>query len=308
MQNAVDYSIIVPVYNGEKTIEELFVRTKAVFDKLNKSFEVVFVEDNGQDASWKIISNLHKQYAHIVKGIKLARNFGQHNALLCGFKNSSGNFVITIDDDLQIPPEEIEKLIQTYDAEEHELVYGIFQKKKHAPWRNFASFFIRSSSKSTKNAPGKGSSFKLITRDLADKLASHRQHFVFIDELLLWYTSDIGFVSVEHQSRKYARSGYSFFQLLRIYFNLVVFYTAVPLKIMTFVGFISSIISFIFAARFLIRKIFYHVPIGFTSIIVTVLFASGIILFSLGIIGEYLRRMYEVQNQKPPYSIKKTLK
>ncbi|MCF8338486.1 MAG: hypothetical protein K9I74_10955, partial [Bacteroidales bacterium] len=119
---------------------------------------------------------------------------------------------------------------------------------------------------------------------------------------------DIAFVEVEHHARKHNKSGYSHGKLLKLFFNVTVYYTAIPLKVMTYLGLISSVISFGFAIRFIIRKLFFDVPLGYTSIIVTILFAAGLILLSLGIIGEYLNRIYIVQNKKPPYSIKKVLK
>ena len=128
-----------------------------------------------------------------------------------------------------------------------------------------------------------------------------------VDELLLWYTNNINFKQVEHHKRKEKKSGYSFTKLFKLAVNITIYYTAVPLKIMIYGGFISSLISFFFGIYFIARKIIFNVPLGYTSIIVAILFSTSIILFSLGIIGEYLSRIYMVQNKKPPYSIKKIL-
>src|SRR6185503_1562788 len=121
---SIDYSVVVPVYNSEKTLVELFTRTREVFKKLGRSFEMVFVEDCGKDQSWQVLRELSDQYPGEVVAVKLARNFGQHNATLCGFHHAQGRFVITIDDDLQIPPEEIPKLIDEQERSDAELVYG----------------------------------------------------------------------------------------------------------------------------------------------------------------------------------------
>ncbi|MEA3504168.1 MAG: glycosyltransferase family 2 protein [Bacteroidota bacterium] len=304
----VDYSVVVPVYNSEATLEELFKRTQSVFTSLKKSFEIIFVDDGGKDGSWEILQSLKKDFPDVVKAIKLTKNYGQHNAVLCGLSFCKGQQIITIDDDLQNPPEEIKKLIQKYEETKSDLVYGFYKKKKHSLWRNAGSKLVKRSGKAFQEGPGEGSSFRLIDKHLMDEILLHHQNFVFIDELFLWYTEDISFVEVAHESRKNNESGYTFWKLFKMMFNITIYYTTLPLKIMTVIGLISSVLSFGFAVRFLVRKLFFDVPLGYTSIIVTVLFSASLILFSLGIIGEYLNRIYIVQNKKPPYSIKKVLK
>jgi len=304
----IEYSIIVPVYNSESTLEILFSRTKAVFTTLGKVFEMVFVDDCSRDKSWEVLTQLKKQYPEEVIAIRLSRNFGQHNAVFCGLEYARGDQMITIDDDLQIPPEEIPKLIQSYNETDADLVYGFFGKKKHSMVRNLGSYFIKKSSRILLQAPGEGSSFRLLSSELAKNILKHNQHFVYIDELLLWYTGNISFVQVAHQKRSVNHSGYSTWKLMKLSFNIIIYYTAVPLRIMTYGGFILSILSFFLAIRFIINKIIHDVPLGYTSLIVAILFSTSIIMLCLGMIGEYLTRIYKVQNKKPPYSIKKILK
>ncbi len=302
------YSIIIPVFNSEASLVELNERIHKVFAEINQSFEIIYVEDGAKDRSWEILRVLHREQKETVKAIKLSKNYGQHNAIFCGLSFAQGEYVITIDDDLQIPPEEIKKLILKYQETEADLVYGFFKKKKHNPVRNLGSKFLKKASKAINDTQGEGSSFKLFTKKLAQQILSHHQNFVYIDELFLWYTEDIAYVEVEHLKRQDSKSGYSFSKLFKLFFNITIYYTAVPLKIMTFTGLISSIISFIVGIRFIARWMMFDVPLGYTSIIVAVLFSTSLILFSLGIIGEYLNRLYIVQNKKPPYSIKKVLK
>jgi len=303
-----EYSVIVPVYNSESTLEELFVRTKTVFETMGKPFEIVFVDDCSQDKSWEILTSLKKQYPALIIAIRLSRNFGQHNAVFCGLEHAQGSLMITMDDDIQVPPEEIPKLIVSFDEKDADLVYGYFGKKKHSLFRNFGSFFIKKSSRLLLQSPGQGSSFRLFTSELAKNILKHNQHFMYIDELLLWYTGNIAFVLVDHQKRTFSHSGYSTWKLMKLSFNIVIYYTAVPLRIMTYGGFILSILSFILAIRFIINKLIHDVPLGYTSLIVAILFSTSIIMLCLGMIGEYLTRIYQVQNKKPPYSIKKILK
>ncbi len=306
--NIPEYSVVVPVYNSQETLELLFSRTKAVFDSLGKSFEMVFVDDCSKDQSWSKLSKLKEQFPTEITAIRLSRNFGQHNAVFCGFEHSNAELIITIDDDLQIPPEEIPKLIDSFSKTDADLVYGYFGKKQHSIFRNFGSYFIKKSSRVLLQSPGEGSSFRLLTKGLAQNILKHNQDFMYIDELLLWYTGNIAFVQVDHQKRTAKHSGYSTWKLMKLSFNIVIYYTAVPLRIMTYGGFILSVLSFFLAIRFIINKLIHDVPLGYTSLIVAILFSTSIIMLCLGMIGEYLTRIYKVQNKKPPYSIKKILK
>jgi glycosyltransferase involved in cell wall biosynthesis len=304
-----EYSIVVPVFNSEQTLVGLYDRTAAVFSNAGYSFEMIFVDDFSQDKSWEVLVNLKKQFPETVTAIKLAKNFGQHNAVFCGLEHAKGELIITIDDDLQIPPEEITKLIQVYLEKDADLVYGYFgKKKKHSLVRNLGSYFIKKSSRILLQSPGEGSSFRLLTKNLASNILKHQQHFMYIDELLLWYTSNIAFTEVEHQKRSVHRSGYSTWKLFKLSANIVIYYTAVPLRIMTYGGFFLSVLSFIAGIRFIINKMVNDVPLGYTSLIVAILFSTSIIMLCLGLIGEYLTRIYQVQNKKPPYSIKKILR
>jgi|AntRauTorcE11898_2_1112593.scaffolds.fasta_scaffold01487_5 glycosyltransferase involved in cell wall biosynthesis len=306
--HSAEYQVVVPVYNSEGTLQELFGRIKDTFGEIKTTFGVIFVDDGSKDNSWEVLKELKASYPGLIKAVRLSKNYGQHNALFCGLSFVKEEHVIIIDDDLQTPPEEIKKLVARYHESEADLIYGYYKKKKHSLLRNLGSKFLKMSSRHLHESPGEGSSFKLVENTLVKNILNHYQNFVYIDELFLWYTEDIAFVQVDHIARKGSKSGYSAGKLFRLFFNITIYYTAVPLKLMTFTGLLASIASFGFAVRFIIRKIFFDVPLGYTSIIVTVLFSASLILLSLGIIGEYLNRIYMVQNKKPPYSIKKVLK
>ena len=302
------YSVVVPVFNSEDTLTELFSRSKAVFEQLNASFEFIFVEDNGRDGSWKVLQTLKKEYPELITAIKLHRNYGQHNATICGFGFARGEMIITIDDDLQHPPEEIPKLIEKQQEEDTDIVYGIFTKKQHSRIRNIGSKSVRKTSRLLLEGTGKGSSFRLIKKEIVGKLLEHTIHFVFIDQLLLWHTNDIAFVIVEHHKRQLKKSGYTSKKLFMLMSDLTYFYTNIPLKLMVWGGLLMSLIFFLFGIRFLLQKWLFNVTVpGYTSTIVTILFSTGVIVFSLGIIGGYLSRIYMVQSKKPPYTIKKVL-
>ena len=303
-----DYSIVVPVYNSCESLQELYLRIGQTMQKLEKSFEVIFVDDGSSDASWATLEGIQKAHPGSVIAVRLARNFGQHNATICGIAQASGMYIITIDDDLQNPPEEIGKLISTMEDSETDLVYGIYGKKHHSMARNLSSNALKGWSRRIFKTKGNGSSFRLMKSSLGKNLLNHQINFIYIDELFNWYTSHIAFVLVDHQKRPYQQSTYTSRSLFSMASNLVIYYTAMPLKMMVYGGFISALLSFITGILFIYRKLVHGIPIlGFTALIVTILFSTSIILLSLGVIGEYLSRIYMVQNRKPPFAIKTVL-
>ncbi|MDP2722970.1 MAG: glycosyltransferase family 2 protein [Bacteroidales bacterium] len=302
-----DFSVVVPVYNSVDSLEELFNRLKVFFEGIGKSYEVIFVEDGGTDGSWELLKRLKESHPLLIKAIKLDRNFGQHNATLCGFEFAKGRQIVTIDDDLQNPPEEIAKLIETSDKQQNAVTYGIYTKKQHSFARNVLSKSVKTSSKYFHHGAENGSSFRLLDRKIVDQVLNHRINFVFIDEIISWYTDNIGFVFVKHVKRKHNSSGYSSIRLFKMAANLTYFYSNIPLKVMVYSGFIISFLSFLMAVKFIIQKLYYNVPLGYTSVIVTILFSTSIIVFSLGIIGGYLSRIQTIQNNKPSYHIDKVL-
>jgi polyisoprenyl-phosphate glycosyltransferase len=299
-----NYSVVVPVYNSENTLKELFTRIKAEFEKINETFEVIFIEDCGRDKSWGRLVELKKENPDEITIIKLAKNFGQHNAILCGFNHVKGRQVITIDDDLQIPPEEISKLIKAQSEKPADVTYGIYTEKKHNFFRNLGSYLVQKIFKKIFNAQNNITSFRLLSSQMVERLKKHKENFVFIDGLLHWYTNDFAFININHEPRKSGKSGYGPLKLVSLANNLLFNFTTLPLRWMIQLGFAFSIISFLSAVIFIFRKFAYDVPIGYTSIIVILFFIFSILLLVIGVVGEYISRLYSVQNEKPQYSIK----
>jgi glycosyltransferase involved in cell wall biosynthesis len=302
-----EFSVIVPVFNSEKTLEQLYLRTEQFFSGKQKSFQMIFVDDGSADNSWGIISSLKKQNPETVTAVKLAKNYGQHNALFCGLTFVKGEWVITLDDDLQTPPEEIEKLLATQENTGAELVYGYYEKKEHSIIRNLGSWFIEKTFKNFANTSGKGSSFKLINSSVTEKIISRNYRMFFLDEILAWHTDSITHVVVNHLPRTQGKSGYSLFKLFKIALKLVVGYTAFPLKIISWFGLLSALICLGFVGYFIYMKYTYGAELGFTTLIVSIFFSTGLILFSLGIIGEYVRRLYIGETGKPSFTVKTVL-
>ncbi len=303
----IQFSVVIPVYNSKDSLTELFNRTKAVFSSAGYNFEVIFVDDGSTDKSWDVLKEIKVNNPDYAKIIRLNKNFGQHNAIMCGFTFATGEKVITIDDDLQNPPEEIIKLIDTNRDNGSDVTYGIYTKKQHNFARNIMSKGVAKSSKIFMKGNDKGSSFRIIDGSIIKKILNHNITFIFIDEILQWYTNKISFVDVEHHKREFNKSGYSKRKLFQIASNLLYYYTNIPLKLMVYGGMIISFISFALAIKYFLQKLFYDVPAGYTSIIVAILFSTGIIVFSLGIIGGYLSRIQLVQNKKPPFYIEEVI-
>jgi glycosyltransferase involved in cell wall biosynthesis len=301
-----EFSVVVPVFNSEKSLPELFQRLNVTFNKMNKSFEVIFVDDGATDKSWDIITTLKKENPEKIIAVKLAKNFGQHNAILCGLKFVKGNFTITIDDDLQQNPEDIEIMFDKIIECNADVVYGIYEENKHSLSRRIGSWYMKQSSRFSRKIIA-GASFRLIKSDVVIKMLEGNHDFVYIDEILSWHTENAAFVTVQHTPRKYDRSNYTHKKLLNHAYNITLFYTAFPLRLMTYGGFFFSIFMLLTGLFFLLKKFFFKVPMGYTSLIVTILFSAGIMLMCMGILGEYLFRIYKSQTRKPPYSISKIL-
>ncbi len=212
-----------------------------------------------------------------------------------------------MDDDLQHPPSEIMKLLESMGKTGADIVYGLSENYSRSSSRKFWRWFYKFSAKATFSTTKEGSSYRLIKKELIKKLIHHNQEFVFIDELMSWYTSDISYVKVRHDPSRLRESRYHFSRLNTLYFNLVFGYNAFLLRLITSMGVTSSAISFLVGLFFLVKKIFFHVRVGFTGIVVSITFTGGVILLSIGIIGEYMRRMYNIMNAKPQSSISEIL-
>lgn len=300
---------MVPVYNSSKTLRELCQRVSNAFAELNKSYELVLVNDYSTDNSWQIIKELKQQFGANITAIHLRKNFGQHKALLCGFQYAQGNFVVTIDDDLQFFPEDIQLLINRIQETQADMVYGVYEgERQHNSFRKLGSNFVAYVFEKFGNTVGQGSSFKIIRHSVIEKVKHYNHSFTFIDEILSWHTTKIEWQQVRHAPRREGNSGYSIPKLVLLSLNLIFSYTTVPLRFMTWFGLISFWICLVFVCYFIYMKIVYDAVIGFTALIVSIFMSSGLILFSLGIIGEYLNRLFALQHRKPPYLIQEVLK
>lgn len=297
------YSITVPVYNSGATLDELTERLNRVFNSLKEAYEIIFIDDGSNDNSWKKIIELKSKFSHI-KAFRLARNFGQHNALMCGFGFANGQYVITLDDDLQHMPEDIPKLIEKIE-EGYDLVYGVYKSKKHSFWRNFGSKFIKWAYNKALSIRGEITSFRIIRLSIIKKITKYDKNFTFIDGFIAWHTTNIGYVEVDHKTRKVGRTGYSLRKIIVLSMNLITNFSIFPLQIASFLGIIFSTLGFIMALTYFLLRIFSKITLsGFATIIIVLTIFSGVQLFILGLMGEYLGRIQLNINSKPQYNIR----
>ncbi|MCB9255634.1 MAG: glycosyltransferase family 2 protein [Chitinophagales bacterium] len=296
------YSLVIPVYNSVDSLRLLVDEIAKVFRP--EEYQIILVDDHSSDNSWELMKTLKAESKLNISLISLAQNAGQHIALFCGLMHAKGEFIITLDDDLQHRPDEIIKLVNKAVEDEADLVYGIYEQKKHSAIRNSGSKFFGNILNRFASSPAQGSSFKLIRRELVLKVIQHQHFNFYLDEVLAWYSAKTSYVTVIHAPRLNGKSGYSNFKLMEMSLRLLFNYTVLPLKFITYFGLVSSLTSFGFGVYYIVEKINNGAQSGFTAIIVSIFFSTGLILLSLGIIGEYISRVFRIQSGKPPFKIK----
>ncbi|MDP8234954.1 MAG: glycosyltransferase family 2 protein [Candidatus Erginobacter occultus] len=288
-----DISTVVPVYNAEKTLPKLVARLRAVLAATGRDFEVILIDDGSRDSSWKIIRKLSGEDPRI-RGISLMRNYGQHNALREGIMAARGDVIVTLDDDLQNPPEEIPKLLEKLE-EGYDVVYGIPAQKRHNLWRRAGSSVVRLILSGALGAEiaGNISSFRALRSPVRAAFSGYRGAFIIIDAPLAWATNRFGSVTVRHQPREESESNYNFRRLLFEALNALFGFSVRPLKFASLLGFCltffgAGVLAYA-VGRYLILG--YSIP-GFPFLASIIAIFSGAQLLVLGITGEYLSRMY----------------
>jgi len=306
---SMDCSVVIPVYFGEPTLEELINQLEQVLPTLFSNYEIILVNDGSRDASWEIISNLAKSQPYI-RAFNLMRNYGQHNALLCGIRAAQYPITVTMDDDLQHPPREIGKLIDRL-KEGYDVVYGTPLQEKHTVWRNLASQVTKLALQSTMGAETARhvSAFRAFYTRIRDSFANYNNSYVSIDVLLTWGASRFSAVSVRHDLRLAGQSNYTFRKLIVHAMNMITGFSIIPLQIASWAGFSFAIFGLIVllyvVGRYLIQG--GSVP-GFPFLASTIAIFSGVQLFALGIIGEYLARMHFRLLDRPPYVVSEVMR
>jgi glycosyltransferase involved in cell wall biosynthesis len=292
-------SIVIPVYNGAGSITELVGALEEL--AIEGGHEIVLVNDGSPDNSLEVCSALVKEARVPITLVNLARNYGEHNAVMAGLRHASGAHVITMDDDLQNPPEEVERLLAFAQETGKDVIYTYYDDKQHAAWRNLGSRFTNWVADFVLEKP-KGlylSSFRCMSAFVVNEITRYEGPFPYIDGLILQVTHDIGRLMVRHLPRAAGRSNYTLRRLLRLWMSMFVNFSVMPLRISTIAGFALSGLGALGGAMAIAEALLYSPPAGWASLMAAVLLLSGVQLVILGIVGEYLGRLYLTANRKP---------
>jgi len=301
-------SVVVPVFNSQLSLRELVGRLKPVLEKVADEFELILVNDGSKDQSWDVICELSAGYPWIC-GVDLMRNYGQHNALLRGIRTARYDIVVTMDDDLQNPPEEIPYLLEKLN-EGYDVVYGTPDKEQHGFLRNMASQVTKIALQGSMSAKiaRSVSAFRVFRTQLRDVFANYQCPFISIDVLLTWGTSRFASVPVHQDIRKFGESNYSLSQLVAHALNMMTGFSTLPLQLASMIGFVFTFFGFGVLAYVVGLFLIYgrSVP-GFAFLSSIIAIFSGAQLFALGIIGEYLARMHFRTMGRPPSVVRKRI-
>ncbi|MCZ8293216.1 MAG: glycosyltransferase family 2 protein [Hylemonella sp.] len=303
------YSVVIPVYNSANIIQKTVERVRAFFAAEGLPYEIVLVNDGSKDASWPTVAALAKAHKEVV-AVNLLKNYGQHNANLCGFRESTGDYVITMDDDLQNPPEEIGKLIAKA-AEGYDLVIGQFESKQHSlvrragsrivGWINRKVFEVRDGLILT--------NFRIIRRDVVDRICKDNSYAPYIPGLVLKFSSERCNVLVRHAPRAEGKSNYTAFKIARLVGTILFNHSPLPLRYSALFGFLVAAGSFLLATYFLLEAMVRGTSApGWASLVVLLSFFNGVIIMMMSIIGEYILRILREISTQRSYEIKEIVR
>jgi glycosyltransferase involved in cell wall biosynthesis len=297
-------SVVTPVYNGEASIAELCRRLREVLPGIAIEYEILLVNDGSRDRSWEIISDLSSRFA-TVRGLNLMRNYGQHNALLCGIRAAKYEVIVTMDDDLQHPPEEIPRLLEQLE-QGFDVVYGTPKIEQHGFLRGLASRITRLALSMAigwelaKNV----SAFRVFRTRLREAFAEYQSPFVSIDVLLTWATTRIGAITVGFEPRRSGASTYTFRRLLRHALDMMTGFSTLPLQLASLIGFSCTLLGIAVFLYVVVRYCLEGSVPGFPFLASIIAIFSGAQLFALGVIGEYLARIHFRTMNRPAYVVR----
>jgi len=301
-------SIVIPVYNGAKSIAEL-VHALETLD-IEGGHEIVLVNDGSPDDSLAVCRRLLGEARVPITLVNLARNFGEHNAIMTGLRHTRGAYVITMDDDLQNPPTEVKRLLEHARASGKDVVYTRYSVKHHAYWRNLGSRFANWVADVLMEKP-KGlylSSFRCMSAFLVEQVTRYEGPFPYVDGLVMQATQSIDTLEVEHLPRMAGRSNYTLKRLVRLWINIFVNFSVLPLHLSTIAGFALSLIGLVGVISVVLEALFFEPPQGWASLMAATLLLSGVQLLILGILGEYMGRLFLTANRKPQTVVREVVR
>lgn len=299
--SGVDLSVVIPVYNGSETIVSVVEGVRAALASLRH--EIVLVNDGSSDASEEVCNGLAARYPDTLTFVQLSRNFGEHAAVLAGLRRTRGRYVATLDDDGQNPPDQIPRMLEFARTHDLDVVYGRYRKKQHGRFRNGGSRFTNAMATLILKKPPDLylSSFKVMSRFLVDAVTRYTGPYPYLDGLILQATQRIGQIEVEHCVRQAGRSGYNLRRLLRLWSNMFLGFSIAPLRLATLGGMLVSLFSFVLLVAIVVDKLFIspNVTVGIPTVLVCLTFFAGVQLWVLGMVGEYVGRVFLQLHGKP---------
>ena len=299
-------SVVIPVFNSANSIMKLYQRLTDIISLLTKYYEIIFINDASQDDSSNVIHSIAENDSNVIC-IDLNKNYGQHNALLCGIRQAKYEFIVTLDDDLQNPPEEIPKLLEKLD-QGYDVVYGYPKNEQHGLFRNIASMFTKMALKTTMGVSiaRHVSAFRVFRTGLRDSFSDYKGSFISIDVLLSWGTNSFSAIPVNHDQRAEGKSNYTVRKLINHALNMITGFSVLPLQVASLMGFVLAIFGLLVLIYVVGRFLLQGSPVpGFPFIASIIAIFSGAQLLAIGIIGEYLARIHFRMMDKPQYRIKK---
>lgn len=292
-----ELDIVIPLYKSKHNIKSLVERLEEWRKTIDFSFQVIFVVDGCPENSFEQIQETIKEVQVDAQILNLAKNYGQQTATAIGFSVCTAPYVATIDDDLQHDPFQLNILFEKLKDEQADLVYGVYIKKKHSFFRNAGSQLLKRLLYSKTKDYSMVTSFRMMKASTCAKFKNSVSPVLFVDEHLMETAHKTSTCVVEHSARSIGKSSYSNWKLFKLATEILLFHSSFPLKMIIRFGFTMSFIFFVVGCYFIWQKLANNVQLGFTSIIVAIFFSAGMILLSLGIIGEYIRKIWVAQNQ-----------
>lgn len=298
-------SFVIPCYRSEKTLPDVIDEIKTTMVEIRHEYEIILVNDSSPDKTFEVIKQLAAENDNIL-GIDLAKNFGQHCALMAGMRHTSGDVVVCLDDDGQTPANEVGKLLNKLE-EGYDVCYASYGKKQHSGFRNFGSKVNELMTRIMLGKPKelKVSSYFAAKRFIVDDMLRYEQSYAYVIGLVLRATKNVANVEVNHRARSVGESGYTLGKLFSLWFNGFTAFSIKPLRIATGIGCFCACSGFLYGIYTIIKKlVLVDVQAGFSALMSVLVFIGGMIMLMLGLIGEYIGRIYICMNNSPQYVIR----